>query len=155
MRERVVVERGEGAVAERGEALLAPAQCVLHQRLRAFPRHMAVDAHALARRAAEEVVDGDAEPLPLRSQSAMSIPATALMITCPVDQNVPRTISLHQCSIFARVLADEQLGEVVEDAEDAAPLTGQARLADARQPLVGADEHDDHRVLVARPHTHG
>jgi hypothetical protein len=31
----------------------------------------------------------------------MSIPATALMITCPVDQNVPRTISFHQCSIFA------------------------------------------------------
>ena len=84
----------------------------------------------------------------------MSIPATALMITWPVDQNVPRTISLHQCSILARVLADEQLAEVVEDAEHAAAPAREARLADARQPLVGADEDDDHRVVVARTDAH-
>ncbi len=155
VRERVVVERGERAVAERGEALLAPAQCVLHQRLRAFPRHVAVDAHPLARRATEEVVDRDAEPLALEIPERDVDPGDRAHDHLPrrperaADHLAPPVLDL------ARVLADEQLGEVVEDAEDAASLTGQARLADARQPLVGADEHDDHRVLVARPHAHG
>ena len=85
----------------------------------------------------------------------MSIPATALMITCPVDQNVPRTISLHQCSILAGSCPTSSSREVVEDPEHAAPAAGEARLADARQPLVGADEHDDHRVVVTRTHAHG
>ena len=85
----------------------------------------------------------------------MSIPATALMITCPVDQKVPRTSSLHQCSILPGILADQQLAEVVEDAEHPATAAGETRLADARQPLVGADEHDEHGVVVTPAHAHG
>ena len=85
----------------------------------------------------------------------MSIPATALMITCPVDQNVPRTSSLHQCSICAGSWPTSSSREVVEDAEHAAAPPAEARLADPRQPLVGADEHDDHRVVVTRANAHG
>ena len=50
----------------------------------------------------------------------------------------------------ARVLADEQLGEVVEDPEHAAAPAREARLADPRQALVGAHEDDDHRIVVPR-----
>ena len=39
---------------------------------------------------------------------------------------------------------------MVEHAEHPAPLPAEARLADPGQPLVGADEDDDHRVVVAR-----
>ena len=63
--ERVVVERGERAEAQRGESLLSPAKRVLRQLGRGGSRQVAVDPHPLARRAAEEVVDRDAEPLPL------------------------------------------------------------------------------------------
>jgi hypothetical protein len=54
-----------------------------------------------------------------------------------------------------RILTDQQLAEVVEDPEHAAPTPGEARFSDTRQPFVGADEHDDHRVVVARTHAHG
>ena len=84
----------------------------------------------------------------------MSIPATALMTTCPFDQNVPRISSLHQCSIRAGILADEQLREVVEDPDHAAAAAGEARLADAGEPLVGTDEDEDHRVVVASTDAH-
>jgi hypothetical protein len=53
------------------------------------------------------------------------------------------------------VLPDQQLLEVVEDAEHAPAAPGEARFPDARQPFVGADEHDDHGVLVAWPDAHG
>ena len=79
----------------------------------------------------------------------MSIPATALMITWPVDQNVPRTISLHQCSIRAGSCPTSSSREVVDDPDHPPAVPGQARLADPRQPLVGPHQHDDDGVRVA------
>ena len=81
----------------------------------------------------------------------MSIPATALMITWPVDQNVPRTISLHQCSILAGSWPTSSSRKWSRMPSTPRPRPAEARLADARQPFVGADEHDDHGVVVARP----
>ena len=78
----------------------------------------------------------------------MSIPATALMITWPFDQNVPRTSSLHQCSIRLGSWPTSSSEKWSSDAEHRAALPAEARLADAGQPLVGADEHDDHRERV-------
>ena len=44
--------------------------------------------------------------------------------------------------------------EVVEDPEHSAPLSGEARLADPRQALVGAHEDEDHREVVAGTDAH-
>ena len=155
VRERVVVERGERAVAERREALLAPAERVLHQRFGGVSRQVAVDAHLLARRAAEEVVDRDAEPLPLQIPERDVDPGDRAHDHLPgrperaAHHFAPPVLDL------PRVLPDQQLAEVVEDAEHAAAPPAEARLADPRQPLVGADEHDDDGVVVALADAHG
>jgi hypothetical protein len=47
-----------------------------------------------------------------------------------------------------RILADQQLAGVVDNAKHATAATAQARFPDARDPLVGADEHDHHREWI-------
>ncbi len=142
-------ERGaEHPVAERGEPLLLPAQRVLDQLLRVVPPEVDVDADPVAGRAAEEARDGNAERL------AFQIPEgdvdardgahhdLAGRPEHPAHHLAPPVLDL------PGILSHEELAEVVEDAEHAAPLPGEARLADAREPFVGADEHDDDGELV-------
>jgi hypothetical protein len=54
-----------------------------------------------------------------------------------------------------RVLPDQQVAEVVQDAEHPSSAPGQAGLADAGQSRVRADEHEDHGVVVPFTHAHG
>jgi hypothetical protein len=151
----VVVERGERAEPQRGEALLLPAQRVLHQRLGRVSRHVAIDAHLLAGRAAEEVVDRNAETLPLQIPERDVDPGDRAHDHLPgrpegaAHHLAPPVLDL------PGVLPDQEVAEVVEDAEHATPAPTEARLADARQPLVGADEHDDDRIVVALADAHG
>ena len=84
----------------------------------------------------------------------MSIPATALMITWPFDQNVPRVISLHQCSIRAGSCPTSSSVKWSRMPSTPRPRPAEARLADAGQPLVGADEDEDDRVVVASADAH-
>jgi hypothetical protein len=114
-----------------------------------------VDADSLTRRAAEELVDRDAEPL------ALEIPERDVDAGNGAHDHLPgrpegAAHELRPPVLDPRgILSHEELGAVVEDAEHAAPLSGQAGLADARQPLVGADENDDDGVVVAAAHAHG
>jgi hypothetical protein len=155
VREGVVVERGERAEAERSEPLLPPAEGILGQFLRGVSGQVAVDPHPLARRPAEEVVNGNAEPLPLEVPERNVDPGDRAhdhlsgRPECAANHLAPPVLDPR------RVLPDQQVAEVVEDAEHAASATGEARLADPCQPLVGADEHDEHGVVVARTHAHG
>jgi hypothetical protein len=155
VRERVVVERGQRGEAQRGESLLPPAERILCQLLRGAPCQVAVDAHAPARGTAEEVVNGNAEPLSLQIPQRDVDPGDGAHDHL---SGRPERASDHLAPPvldFCRVLPYEQLAEVVEDAQYAAPAPGQARLADARQPLVGADEHDEHGIVVTSAHPHG
>ncbi len=132
VRQRVLVERGERAVAERRESLLEEPVRILDQLLRGVAGEMPVDAHPLARRAAEEVVDRDAEPLPLEIPERDVDPGDRAHDHLPgrperaAHHLAPPVLDLR------RVLPDEQVAEVVEDPEHAPPAPAEARLADAR-----------------------
>ena len=155
VRERVLVERRERPEAERGEALLAEAERVVDELLGRVPDQVPVDAHAVTGRAAEEVVHRDAEPL------ALEIPERDVDSRDGAHDHLagrPERAAHHLAPPvldLRRILADEQLPEVVEDADHAAAAPGEARLADPGQPLVRAHEHEDHGVLVARADAHG
>src|SRR5215207_10189699 len=112
---------------------------------------MAVDAHPLARQAPEEVIDRSTEPLPLEVPERDVDPGDGThdhLTDRPeraAHELAPPVLDL------PRVLPNQQLLEVVEDAEHTQAAPSEARFPDARQPFVGADEHDDDGVLVARP----
>ena len=113
-----------------------------------WPAQVDVDADAVARRPAEQRRDRHAERLALQIPQRDVDPGDGAHDHLAVR---PERAAHHLAPPvldLARVLPDEQLGEVVEHAEHRAPLPGQARLADAREALVGADEDDDHREPV-------
>jgi hypothetical protein len=154
LREPALVERRERSIPERGEAPLAPVVRVLDELLRRVADEMPVDANPLPRRAAEEVVHGHAEALPLQ------IPERDVDAGDGAHDHLagrPEGAARHLAPPVldpGRILADEQLGEMVEDAEHAATAAPEARLADSRQPLVGADENEDDRGVVASADAH-
>ena len=152
--ETSLVERRERPEAEGGEAELLPAEAVLDELLGGGTREMPVDPDALTRRAAEEVVDRCSEPLPLEIPERDVDPGDgAHDHLAGRPERAPHHLAPPVLDP-AGILADEQLLEVVEDAEHAATPAGEARLADSRQALVGPDENDDHRVVVARTDAH-
>ena len=50
--------------------------------------------------------------------------------------------------IMERFAFDQQIARMIDDAEHSPSSTRQARLADTRQSLVGADQNDDHRPRI-------
>ena len=151
----MVVEGGERAEPQRGEALLAPAERVLRQLLRGGSGQVAVDAHPLARRPAEQVVDRHAEPLALQIPQREVDPGDRAHDHLPgrperaAGELAPPVLDPR------RVLPDQQLAEVVEDAEHAAPRP--ARLA-SPMPVSPSSVRTStmmHGVVVTRADAHG
>ena len=155
LRQPALVEGREGAVAQRRKALLPQAERVLDQRLGGVAGEVPVDAHLLARRPAEQVVHRDAEPLPLEVPERDVDPGDRAHHDLPVRPERPARQLAPDVLDPARVAPDEQVGEVVEDPDHASPPSGEARLADPGQPLVRANEDDDHRVVVPVADAHG
>ena len=151
-RHRHRLERGEALLDHAGRELAEPLRLaalveVLHLPL----AEMAVEPHVVAHRPAPELVARDAvhlaEDVPERDVDAAHRRAADDVVAVPevlAEHHLPEVLDPR------RVLADDQLGQILDGADDRPRVPLERRLAPAVEAVLVGDDADEHPVAHPR-----